>query len=169
MDEPMNIRALGAGDASAMRRMLSLFGNAFDDLPTYAGNQPDDAYLTALLASPTFVAIGAFVGNALVGGLAAYVLPKFEQRRTELYIYDLAVDAQHRRKGIATAMIEQLKRLATSRRIYVIFVQADRDDEAAVHLYTKLGQREDVRHFDIQPAKGAADPRGRPDAPVHGF
>lgn len=27
----------------------------------------------------------------MVGGLAAYVLPKFEQERSEVYIYDLAI------------------------------------------------------------------------------
>jgi len=156
MQEPVHVRALGAGDVPAMRRMLGLFGKAFDDLSTYVDNQPDDAYLIDLLTSINFVAISAFVGSTLVGGLTAYVLPKFEQRRAELYIYDLAVDAPYRRMGIATAMIEQLKRLAVSRRIYVIFVQADHDDEAAINLYAKLGQREDVIHFDIQPSKSAA-------------
>ena len=29
------------------------------------------------------------------------------------------------------------------------------DDEAALHLYAKLGQREDVIHFDIEPSNGA--------------
>jgi ribosomal protein S18 acetylase RimI-like enzyme len=105
----MNINVLGAGDAQALRQMLGLFGKAFDDLPTYAGNQPDDAYLTDLLRRDTFVAIGAFVGGVLVGGLAAYVLPKFKQSRAELYIYDLAVEESYRRRGIAPAMIEQLK------------------------------------------------------------
>ena len=68
----------------------------------------------------------------------------------------MAIDETHRRKGIATAMIEQLKRLAASRRIYMIFVQADYGDEAAIRLYTKLGRREDVMHFDIQPSQGTA-------------
>jgi len=156
MHQATHIRTLGAGDAPTMRQMLGLFGKAFEDLATYAANQPDDAYLANLLTSETFVALGAFAGTTLVGGLAAYVLPKFEQARAELYIYDLAVNESHRRRGIATAMIEELKRIAASRRIYAIFVQADRDDEAAIHLYTKLGQREDVIHFDIEPsARGA--------------
>lgn len=155
MNEPMHIKELGVSDVQAMRKMLGLFGKAFDDLPAYVGNQPDDAYLADLLARDTFVAIGAFVGGVLVGGLAADVLPKFEQKRAELYIYDLAVEESWRRKGIATAMIEQLKRFAVSRRIYIIFVQADHGDEAAIRLYTKLGQREDVMHFDILPSQGA--------------
>jgi aminoglycoside 3-N-acetyltransferase I len=34
----------------------------------------------------------------------------------------------------------------------VAFVQADLGDDAAIALYTKLGVREDVLHFDIAPA-----------------
>ena len=80
------------------------------------------------------------------------MLPKFEQERSEVYIYDLAVAAAHRREGIATALITKLKRIASLRGAYVIFVQADPGDDAAIALYTKLGTREDVLHFDIATA-----------------
>jgi len=76
----------------------------------------------------------------VVGGIAAYVLPKFEQARSEMYIYDLAVAESHRRQGVATAMIAELQKVATRRGVYVIFVQADHDDEPAICLYTKLGK-----------------------------
>jgi len=64
---------------------------------------------------------------------------------------DLAVASQHRREGIATVLIENLKEMPAKRRAYVIFVQADTgiEDELAMGLYTKLGRREDVVHFDI--------------------
>ena len=52
-------------------------------------------------------------------------------------------------------MIEELKRLARARGAYVIFVQADHGDEAAIALYSKLGVREDVLHFDIPLATGS--------------
>ena len=55
----------------------------------------------------------------------------------------------HRRRGIATALIEQLKMIAGARGGYVIYVQADLGDSPAIELYTKLGTREDVLHFDI--------------------
>lgn len=48
----------------------------------------------------------------VVGGLVAYELAKFEQERSEVYIYDLAVLASHRRQGVATALIAELKSLA---------------------------------------------------------
>lgn len=149
---PRATRALGADDATALRAMLGLFAAAFEDPASYLHRQPDDAYLERLLASDGFIAVAAFDGAALIGGLAAYVLPKFEQARSEIYIYDLAVHAEHRRQGVATAMIEELQRVAAQRGAWVIFVQADYGDDPAVALYTKLGSREDVMHFDIQPA-----------------
>jgi aminoglycoside 3-N-acetyltransferase I len=104
------------------------------------------------------VAVAALRDGEVIGGLAAYVLPKFEQARSEVYLYDLAVAAGHRRQGVATALIACLQRVAAERGAYVIFVQADLGDEPAIALYTKLGVREDVLHFDIAPARrhGAA-------------
>lgn len=102
-----------------------------------------------MLESDTFIAVAAFTGEQVVGGLAAYVLPKFEQARSEIYIYDLAVAEAYRRQGIATATINELQRIAALRGAYVIFIQADHGDDPAIALYTKLGRREDVLHFDI--------------------
>ena len=149
--EAADIRALGVNDVDALRGMLAMFGRAFQDLPTYTSRQPDDAYLHELLGGEHFIAIAAFHQGTLVGGLAGYVLPKFEQARSEFYIYDLAVDHAHRRRGLATGMIEELKAVVRPRGVYVIYVQADYGDDAAVALYTKLGIREDVMHFDIDP------------------
>ena len=39
--------------------------------------------------------------QVMTGALVAYVLEKFERERSEVYIYDLAVAATHRRQGIA--------------------------------------------------------------------
>lgn len=147
------IRVLQPDDVALLRQMLAMFGKAFDELSTYTAQQPDDGYLQGLLASPTFISIAALAQDKVVGGLAAYVLPKFEQARSECYIYDLAVDEAHRRQGIATALIECLKNMAVQRGVYVIFVQADYGDDPAIALYTKLGVREEVLHFDIAPKK----------------
>lgn len=143
------VRTLRADDVDALRDTLAVYGRAFDDLDTYCGQQPDDAYLRGLLAGDTFIAVAAFAGAQCVGALAAYELRKFEQVRREIYIYDLAVEEAHRRAGIATALITELKREAERRSAYVIYVQADYGDDPAVALYTKLGTREDVMHFDI--------------------
>ncbi|TWI04566.1 aminoglycoside 3-N-acetyltransferase I/aminoglycoside 6'-N-acetyltransferase-1b [Luteimonas cucumeris] len=149
---PFSVRTLGPGDIAPMRAMLAMFGRAFDEVHTFGDAPPGTAYLARLLGSDTFIAIAALKDDAVVGGLAAYVLPKFEQERSEIYIYDLAVAEAHRREGIATALIMELKTIASRRGAYVIFVQADHGDDPAIALYTKLGTREDVLHFDIAPA-----------------
>ncbi len=153
MMDAYSIRVLGADDVSVLRGMLTMFGAAFEDPDAYCAKQPDDAYLTQWLSNPNFLALAACSGAEVVGGLAGYVLPKFEQARSEFYIYDLAVAESHRRRGIATALIEELKVQAHQRGVHVIFVQADHGDDPAVALYTKLGVREDVMHFDIAPFK----------------
>lgn len=153
-DTPPIYRQLQSADLALFRQMLALFGRAFEDEETYCSAQPRDGYLENLLGGGTFIAVATLKGETVVGGLAAYELRKFERQRSEIYIYDLAVDEGHRRQGIATGLIDQVKRIATERGAYVIFVQADLGDNPAVALYTKLGVREEVLHFDIAPAGG---------------
>lgn len=153
------VRELTPADLGLFREMLAMMGEAFEDRETYTRAQPDDTYLSRLLGGDQFIAVAAIEEGAVIGGLAAYVLPKFEQARSEIYIYDLAVAEAHRRKGVATALIEKLKTIGASRGAYVIYVQADPPDAPAVALYTKLGVREDVLHFDIQ--IGATLPRSK--------
>jgi aminoglycoside 3-N-acetyltransferase I len=133
-----------------MEAVLDLFESAFEDSENYSSARPSPGYLRRLLAGETFVCLAALDGNAVVGALAGYELQKFEQERSEFYIYDLAVAEAARRRGIATALIEALKPIAASRGAQVIFVQADHGDDPAIALYTKLGRREDVLHFDIK-------------------
>ncbi len=148
---PARIQQIAPPDIEMMQALQTMFGEAFGDTETYTSHRPSAGYLRRLLAGDTFIALAALKGDLVVGGLAAYVLPKFEQERSEVYIYDLAVLEAHRREGIATALIEELRTMAAARGAYVIFVQADtgEEDAPAIALYTKLGLREDVLHFDI--------------------
>ena len=147
----LTLHRLTVQDISLYREWLHMFGAAFDDPDSYTHNQPGDEYIRRVLASDTFVALAVLKNGSVVGGLAAYELIKFEQERSEFYIYDLAVLESERRQGIATALIAELQRIAYERGAYVIFVQADtgEEDAAAIALYSKLGVREQVLHFDL--------------------
>jgi aminoglycoside 3-N-acetyltransferase I len=149
MAEELRVRTLKSGDVAALRGLMEVFGRAFEDPVTYGGHPPSDEYLETLLASALFVAVAVFAEGQVVGGLAGYALPKFEQARTEFYIYDLAVAEEYRRRGVATRALEELGRVVRERGIYVVFVQADYGDDAAIALYTKRGTREEVLHFDL--------------------
>ena len=144
------IKRLKAGDDEPMRQLLGIFAEAFGEPEVYLGAQPVAAYLNRILAKESFVALVAESGGRILGGLIAYELEKFEQARSEFYIYDLAVLEPYRRQGIATALINALKSIARESGGYVIFVQADQGDEPAVRLYSKLGLREEVLHFDVR-------------------
>src|SRR5215472_9989354 len=135
-------RQLTCADVSLLKDLLRVFGEAFDDVDTYQRAVPSDDYLTGLLSKQHFIAIVAMKGEEVVGGLAAYELDKFEQDRREIYIYDLAVAQSHRRRGVATGMIGELRRIASQRNVYVIFVQADPGDDPAIALYESLGTKE---------------------------
>ena len=152
------IHQIKGNEIELMEGLMTVFGDAFSDAQTYTANRPSTQYLRSLLNSDNFIALVALDNEEIVGGLTAYELKKFEQERSEIYIYDLAVTEKHRRKGIAISLIEQLKLIASTRGVYVIFVQADTEieDEPAIALYTKLGKGEEVLHFDI-PVNGNHD------------
>ncbi|NZA27018.1 AAC(3)-I family aminoglycoside N-acetyltransferase [Luteimonas sp. SJ-92] len=153
---PLVVHRIAPDAPATMDALLTMFGVAFDEVETYGARRPSPGYMRRLLGSDGFIALAATKDGAVVGGLAAYELVKFEQERSEIYIYDLAVAAEHRRQGIATALIRKLQAIAAARGAWVIFVQADHGDEPAIALYTKLGTREDVLHFDIAVGPAAA-------------
>lgn len=149
MSTNATIHRLGPGDEDRLRELNAMFAKAFEDPASYSSAPPGPQHLKRLLALDHVIVIVASFDGSLAGGLVAYELDKFEQERREIYIYDLAVDETHRRKGIATALIEKLKTIAVTRGAWVIYVQADLYDPPAIAFYEKLGVREDVLHFDI--------------------
>jgi aminoglycoside 3-N-acetyltransferase I len=113
---------LGPADVATLRSLLRVFGQAFNDVPTYQNAMRGNRYLMNLLGKRHFIVIVALDGSEVVGGLAAYELEKFEQERREIYIYYLAVAEPHRRRGIATALIRALQRVGRERKAYVTYV-----------------------------------------------
>ena len=138
-------------DLNLLRELISVFAVAFDDADSYLSSPPSNEYLNSLTRRDDFIPLVAVADGKVVGGLAAYVLRKFEQERSEIYIYDLAVDENYRRRGIATGLINKLREIAREMGAWVIYVQADHGDDPAIKLYESLGRREDVLHFDIIP------------------
>lgn len=142
---------LGPDDDAQMRALNVLFHAAFDADPAYRTAPPDTAYLSATLANPDVIVLCAQAEETLIGGLVAYRLPKLEQARSEIYVYDLAVASQYRRRGVATAMLTEIRHIAAETGAWVVYIQADHDDPPAAALYSKLGTREEVLHFDLTP------------------
>ena len=151
------MKRLAPGEADLFEALNTLFGQAFGDADEHAGGRPDRPYLERVLATDHIIPLVAMSGDEIVGGLVAYELDKFEQPRREIYIYDLAVREDQRRRGLATALIEQVREIGRRRGAWVVFIQADHGDEPAIALYESLGTREDVLHFDIMVQNSGAD------------
>ena len=85
------------------------------------------------LAKPTSICLGAFEGEHLVG----YII---NSRYVDAWhVMNVAVDPEHQRRGIATALIERLIEVTEDdeRRGYTLEVRVSNDD--AIRLYRKLG------------------------------
>jgi aminoglycoside 3-N-acetyltransferase I len=153
----VRVRRLASADVESLEALSTLFGEVFCETDTYTGRRPSAEYLRGLLTDDSFIALVAMRGDAdeIVGGIVAYELKKFEQERSEIYLYDLAVAEAHRRQGIAKRLIRALEGVAAACGAYVVIVQADHGDEPAIALYSRLGTREDVLHFDIEVSGGS--------------
>jgi aminoglycoside 3-N-acetyltransferase I len=151
MNMDYKITRITLENSGLLYALLQTFGEAFNDMETYGSQPPSAGYMRRLLGNSQFIALAALKDEQVVGGLAAYELMKFEQERSEIYIYDLAVSSEHRRQGIAAALVKELNFIAAQRGVYVMFVQADTgpEDEAAIAFYSGIGIREDVLQFDI--------------------
>ena len=147
----MKIQQLSSDDLSLMAGLLRLFGEVFGEMENYTGNPPGEDYMRRLLDSNHYLAATATVEDRVIGGITAYVLPKYEQARSEIYIYDLAVSEAFRRQGVATALIGLIREVAARGDTWVIYIQADtgEEDQPAIELYSKLGRKEEIMHFDI--------------------
>ena len=70
----LHIRQLTSDDLALMDGLLTMFGEAFEEVGTYSRHRPSAAYLRSLLASDYFIALTASRGSEVVGGIAAYEL-----------------------------------------------------------------------------------------------
>lgn len=147
----VRIKRLAPGDLGILRQMNDLFADVFEMDDEYRRSPPSDRYLLRLLSKDTFIALAAMRDDVLIGATTAYVLDKFEQQRSEIFIYDLAVSEPDRRQGVATQMLTELRYLATDIGAWVVIIQADDGDEPPTNLYSKLGSKEIALSFDLTP------------------
>jgi aminoglycoside 3-N-acetyltransferase I len=106
---------------------------------------------TALLADPRTIFLVAFSEDTPVGFVLAYDLPRRHGLESTLLIYEVEVEAAHRRRGIARRLFDELERIARERGIDESFVLTDPDNDAANALYRAAGgRRSDVVEWDFE-------------------
>ncbi len=98
-----------------------------------------DGYVDRLLAREDFLAIAALAGDRVAGGLTAYVIPLTRSQASEVFIYDVAVRSEDRRKGIGRGLISALRDVVCAKGCGDAFVLAENGDVDALNFYRSLG------------------------------
>ncbi len=76
-----------------------------------------------------------------VGYLSAFRFPSVETADFQVYLYDIAIDEQFRRKGLGSRMIEELKSHCRKDKVNYIWVGTSLENEAAQRTFEKTGAR----------------------------
>lgn len=105
----IEIKKLEGQDVSHFEALVNVFEEVFG-MDNFL--MPDRSYLQSLLENEHFMVYAAFFGEQVVGGLTAHILPSYYFQSSEVYIYDLAVDAPFQRKGTGRKLVDALNRIA---------------------------------------------------------
>ena len=89
------------------------------------------------LAKPSSICLGGFDADGESGTLCGYLI--VSRYVDAWHVMNVAVNPEHRRRGVATALLERLFELTRDdeRRGYTLEVRIS--NEEAIHLYEKLG------------------------------
>jgi len=87
------------------------------------------------LNRPDYHFIAAVEDNEPVGFALVYELQRIDRDQPMMFLYEIGVGDAHRRRGIASAMIDFLKRLCRQRKAHKMFVIASTKNKAALRLY----------------------------------
>ncbi|MFE4871070.1 GNAT family N-acetyltransferase [Streptomyces sp. NPDC056682] len=104
-----------------------------------------EEWAARFLAAPGHLMLIAYVGGGPVGFVSGIEM-LHPDKGTEMCLYELAVAARHRRRGIGRALVEELAAAARARGCYDMWVGVDTDNDPAFATYRSAGAR-DEGHF----------------------
>jgi len=93
--------------------------------------------LTYLLESPNAVSLVAQVNNAIVGFVIGSVHRHDKKMTGRVYTLDVAV--KHRRKGVGLRLLHEIERIFVKREARICYLEARKDNMAALELYRNHG------------------------------
>jgi ribosomal protein S18 acetylase RimI-like enzyme len=148
----LSIRRLGPADEGLLERAGPLFDG-----------QPIPAVSTAFLNEPGHHLLVAMLAGEPVGFVTGVEMLHPDKGR-EMFLYELGVAEGFRRRGIATRLVEALRRLAKEHRCYGMWVLADTGNAAALATYRRAGGQAVPAgtmvewRFDSRRAEGSGGP-----------
>jgi ribosomal protein S18 acetylase RimI-like enzyme len=124
----MRVERLGPGDEDRILRA----GHLFDE-------PPDPSAVRAYLEDYRNIFLLAYEGETAVGFLRGTELRQLKTERKQMFLYEIAVDATFRRRGIGRELVRFLLRDCRIRGYEEVFVFTDPANQAAVELYRTTG------------------------------
>jgi ribosomal protein S18 acetylase RimI-like enzyme len=118
------IRRLGPGDEHVVERLAE---------------QAPPERASELLADERTVFLVAFEESEPIGFVLAYELLRRHGEPSRLFVYEVGVEPRARRRGVATELLRELRRIARARGIRHGFVLTNESNEPAMELYRSLG------------------------------
>jgi aminoglycoside 3-N-acetyltransferase I len=98
---------------------------------------------TELLQDDRVVFLVALNGDAPIGFVFGYELPRRHGFPSMFFVYELEVDAACRRQGVATRLLSELRRVCRERGIPEGFVFTEPENVAANATYASAGGKSD--------------------------
>jgi ribosomal protein S18 acetylase RimI-like enzyme len=133
-DDDLTIRRLGSGDDADVMDAADLF-----DQP------PRQPWVGSFLRDPTHHLLIACRAGRPVGFVSG-VETTHPDKGTEMFLYELAVAPDERRRGVARALLDELATIARSRSCYGMWVLTDADNTAALAAYRSAGATAESEH-----------------------
>ena len=131
----MRIWRLQEGDESLLAKAIeSLIPEEERD-----GKLASQVHLRQALLNPVYYFIVCLIDATPAGYLSAFRLPNIDQDNFQVYLFEIEVGEQYRRKGIASGMIEELKRLCQADNVSHIWVGTELANTAAQRTFEKAG------------------------------
>ena len=122
------VRALDVSDVATAQKVLTRF---------HAG-KVSEAYIGSLLASASNLLLVAEESRKVLGFLFAHWIDRLPVEQCQLFIYEVEVAPEHRRNGVASALLSAALEYARERGARA-FVFTNHSNPAAIALYRKLG------------------------------
>lgn len=98
-------------------------------------------HMRRLLARDANYLYVASVDTQPVGFLLAYRFPRADRDQDMIYLYEIGVLPEHRRRGIGTKMIQSLKEECRNRNVMEVWVGTEADNVPARALYESTGAK----------------------------
>lgn len=127
-----SIHHLKPRDQGLFRQLILVFEDVFE-MEDFT--LPPSSHLDRLLRLPDFMVFVALHESKVVGGLTVYILHQCYSEKPLAYVYDLAVQTTHQRKGIGRSLIATLNKHCQTQSFEEVFVQADAPDLYALDFY----------------------------------